>query len=105
VFERWRGLTPSELAALTRDADRGQALARVLLARDLQRQGAEAEANAMLCLALAKRPGLALRPLALGVVLRRLVGRSGASALDRWTERAIRQYRRKRFDYRYVHGR
>jgi hypothetical protein len=105
VFERWRGLSESELAALTRDAHRGQALARILLARDLQREGAEAEADAILCQALAKRPGLALRPLTLGVVLRRLAGRPGAAALDRWTDRAIRHYRLKRFDYRYVRGR
>jgi glycosyltransferase involved in cell wall biosynthesis len=105
VFERWRDLSESELAALTRDAHRGQALALILLARDLQREGAEAEADAILCQALAKRPGLALRPLALGVVLRRLVGRSGAAALDRWTDRAIRHYRLKRFDYRYARGR
>jgi glycosyltransferase involved in cell wall biosynthesis len=105
VFERWRDLTEHQLVALTRDAHRGQALARVLLARDLQREGAEAAADAMLYQALAERPGLASRPLALGVVLRRLVGRPGAAALDRWTDRVIRRYRLKRFDYRYIPGR
>ena len=105
VFERWHDLPESERAALGRDARRGQPLARVLLARDLQRAGAEAEAAAMLRQALAERPGLALRPAAVGVLFRRLLGRRGAAALDRCVTRAIRQYRRARFDYRYARGR
>lgn len=105
VFERWRDLPEGERAALRRDARRGQALARVLLARDLQRAGADAEVGAMLRQALAERPGLALRPAAFGVLLRRLLGRRGAAALDRWVDRAIRRYRLTRFDYRYARGR
>ena len=105
VFERWQDLPESERAALGRDARRGQPLARVLLARDLQRAGAEAEAAAMLRQALAERPGLVLRPAAVGVLFRRLLGRRGAAALDRYVTRAIRQYRRARFDHRYARGR
>jgi glycosyltransferase involved in cell wall biosynthesis len=105
VFERWQSLPPRALAALDRDARRGQALAGVLLARDLQRTGAEAPARAMLRRALGERPSLALRPLTLGVMLRRLVGRPGAATLDRWVESALRRYRGRRFDYRYARGR
>jgi hypothetical protein len=105
VFDRWQGLPERERSALGRVARRGQALAEVLLARDLQRAGADAEAGVMLRQALAKRPRLALRPAAFGVVLRRLLGRQGAAALDRWVDRAIRRYRLARFDYRYARGR
>jgi hypothetical protein len=59
----------------------------------------------MLRQALAERPELALRPVTLGVMLRRLVGRPRAATLDRWMESVIRRYRRARFDYRYVRGR
>jgi hypothetical protein len=59
----------------------------------------------MLRQALAERPGLALRPAAVGVLFRRLLGRRGAAALDRYITRAIQQYRRARFDYRYARGR
>src|SRR6185295_12388587 len=60
VFERWRALPDRERATLTRDARHGQALARVLLARDLQRAGAGRESLAMLRQALFERPVLAL---------------------------------------------
>jgi hypothetical protein len=105
VFERWRNLPPQELATITRDARRGQALTRILLARDLQRSGADAAARAMLRRALKDRPALALRPLTLGVMLRWLVGRPRAARLDQWMESAIRRYRLARFDYRYVRDR
>jgi glycosyltransferase involved in cell wall biosynthesis len=105
VFERWRDLPEGERVALGRAARRGQALARVLLARDLQRAGADAEAGVMLRQALAERPALAVRPAAFGVLLRRLLGRQAAAALDRWVDRAIRRYRLARFDYRYARGR
>jgi glycosyltransferase involved in cell wall biosynthesis len=105
VFERWQNLPQHELAAITRNAQRGQALARVLLVRDLQRSGADAAARAMLRRALGERPALALRPVTLGVMLRRLVGRPRAATLDRWMESAIRRYRLARFDYRYVRER
>jgi glycosyltransferase involved in cell wall biosynthesis len=105
VFERWQNLPRQELAAIARNAQRGQALARVLLARDFQRSGADAAARAMLRRALAERPALALRPVTLGVMLRRLVGRPRAATLDRWMESVIRRYRLARFDYRYVRER
>jgi hypothetical protein len=105
VFERWRDLPEDERRTLRRDASRGRALAQVLLARDLQRAGADTEAGAMLRQALAERPALALRPVACGVILRRLIGRRGAAALDRWVDRAIQRYRSARFDYRYARGR
>jgi glycosyltransferase involved in cell wall biosynthesis len=105
LFDRWRDLPEGERTALALDARRGQALARVLLARDLQRAGAGAEACAMLRQALAERPRLALRPAAFGVLLRRGLGRRGAAALDRWVDHAIGRYRRTRFDYRYARSR
>lgn len=105
VFERWQNLPRRELAALTRDAHRGQALARILLARDLQREGNDPAAQTMLRRALKERPELALRPATLGMLFRRLVGRPSAVALDRWMELVIGRYRRVRFDYRYVRGR
>jgi hypothetical protein len=105
VFERWRDLPESERGTLARDARRGQALARVLLARDLQRAGAAPEALAMLRQAFAERPLLGLRPAALGMLLRRTLGPEGTTTLDRWVRQAIQRYRATRFDYRYVHGR
>ena len=105
VFERWQDLPESERAALGRDARRGQPLARVLLARDLQRAGAEAEAAAMLRRALAERPGLVLRPAVYRSAFRRLLGRRGAAALDRWSPEPFVSYRLVRFDYRYARGR
>ena len=105
VFERWRHLPKDEFDALERDACRGQALARALLARDLQRAGSEAQAGAMLRQAVAERPMLALRPVVLAVLFRRVLRRRGAVALDRCVARAIQRYRRTRFDYRYARGR
>ena len=105
VFERWQGLSARERALLERDARRGRALAQVLLARDRQRAGAEREAGALLRQALAERPSLWLRPAAVGVWLRRALGRRGAAALDRWVDRGIQRYRAARVDYRYARGR
>jgi glycosyltransferase involved in cell wall biosynthesis len=105
VFERWRQLSESERAALGRDARRGQALARVLLARDLQRAGARGESRALLRQALAQRPALVGRPAALGALLRLTLGSGAAATLDRWTDRAIQRYRLARFDYRYARPR
>jgi glycosyltransferase involved in cell wall biosynthesis len=104
VFERWQDLPEAERSALVRDARRGQALARVLLARDRQRASADAEAGALLRRALTERPALAFRPVACGVLMRHLLGRRGAVTLDRWVDTAIRRYRRTRFDYRYGRG-
>ena len=105
VFDRWKHLPAGEYSALARDARRGQALARVLLARDLQRAGAAAESSAMLREALAARPGLVLRPVAMGVVLRGVLGRGAGAWLDRLVSRAIGRYRLSRIDYRYARGR
>ncbi len=105
VFERWRDLAEDERAILERDASQGRALARVLLARDFQRAGADAQAAALLRQAVAERPGLVFRPVAAGVVLRRALGRRGAAALDRLVDRTILRYRSARFDYRYASGR
>ena len=102
VFDCWRGLGEGERSALHRHAGRGQALAGVLLARDAQRAGGDAEAAALLREALARRPALMLRPLTLGILVRRLLGRRGARALDRRVARAILRYRARRFDYRYA---
>jgi glycosyltransferase involved in cell wall biosynthesis len=105
VFERWRGLSERERTLLERDARRGQALARVLLARHLQRTGAGREATALLRAALAQRPGLLLRPATLGTLLRWALRRRAAAVLDRFIARGIQRYRMSRFDYRYVRGR
>jgi glycosyltransferase involved in cell wall biosynthesis len=105
VFERWRALPPRERRALAAGARRGRALARVLLARDRQRAGGTTETVALLRRALAERPLLALRPATLGVLIRLVAGRGGATALDRWMQAAIHRYRTRRFDYRYVRGR
>jgi hypothetical protein len=104
VFDRWKDLPETERLALERDARRGRALARALLARDFQRTGADADAAAMLREALIARPLLALRPVACGVLLRRLIGHRAARALDGWLDHAIRRYRSTRFDYRYLRG-
>jgi glycosyltransferase involved in cell wall biosynthesis len=104
VFDRWKDLPETERLALERDARQGRALARALLARDFQRTGADADAGAMLREALAARPLLALRPVACGVLLRRLIGHRAARALDGWIDHAIRRYRSTRFDYRYLRG-
>jgi glycosyltransferase involved in cell wall biosynthesis len=104
VFERWRDLPEAERSALSRDARRGQALAHVLLARDRQRASADTEARVLLRQALAGQPALAFCPVVCGVVFRHLLGRRGAATFDRWVDRAIRRYRRARFDYRYERG-
>ncbi len=104
VFARWTGLPDAERAALARDAERGRALARVLVARHLLRSGSHAAAAAMLQRALAERPSLLFRPVALGALLRRAVGHRAAAAIDRWTDGAIRRYRTARYDYRYARG-
>ena len=105
VFQRWGDLPRCQSTALDRDARRGQVLAKLLLARDLQRGGSEADASAMLRTALAERPVLALRPAALGVLIRQVLGRPCAAMLDRWRDWAIRRYRLVCFDYRYARGR
>jgi len=105
VFERWRDLSEDERATLERDASQGRALARVLLARDFQRAGADAQAAAMLRQAVAERPRLVFRPVAAGVMFRRALGRRGAAALDRFVDHTILRYRTARFDYRYTSGR
>ena len=104
VFDRWRQLPEDEHAALRRAARRGQALTRVLLARDRQRAQARGEVASLMRDALVERPELALHPLACGVLIRHLVGSRGAAALDHWVDRAIRRYRHARFDYRYERG-
>lgn len=105
VFERWRHLPAPERERLERDAARGQALAKVLLARDLGRAGADDDAAVLLRQAVRDRPRLLARPVTLGVMLRRALGRRAAAWLDRCLAAAIRRYRAARFDYRYARGR
>src|SRR5262249_19582222 len=105
VFDRWLNLPEGERAALDRDAHRGQAIMRLLLARDLLREVAPAELGVVLRQALRDRPGLACRPLLGGALLRRGLGSRGVVALDRWVSRVISRYRMARFDYRYTRGR
>lgn len=105
VFDRWRDLPAKEIAGLRRDGRHGEALARVLLARDLQRAGEDPRAQALVRQAVAERPLLALRPITVALQMRRALGRRGALALDEWVAKAIRHYRRTRFDYRYARSR
>ena len=105
VFQRWRHLSEGERAILDRDARRGRALARVLLARDLERAQLHGKARTMLHEALAQHPWLALRPAVSGVWLRGMLGARLAAVLDRLIHGAIGRYRSMRFDYRYARGR
>ena len=105
TFRRWRDLPPDEQAALRRSARRGRLLASILLARELQRSGADLGAGAMLRRALVERPALLARPVTIGALVRRALGRGAAARLDRWRDAAIRRYRLARFDYRYARGR
>ncbi|OFV87589.1 MAG: hypothetical protein A3J75_01120, partial [Acidobacteria bacterium RBG_16_68_9] len=75
VFDRWRALPHDEQRVITQQAERGHALACLLLAADLHGQRRGADARASFRRAVAHSPWLALHPFAWRYLVTRIVGR------------------------------
>jgi glycosyltransferase involved in cell wall biosynthesis len=102
VFSRWRQLPASEQQIIARQADRGQALARLLVANELRRRQRNKEAAIVFRKALTPRSHLILHPFALMYLLRSVSGTRVSSILDRSIKQLIHAYRSIRYDYRYL---
>jgi glycosyltransferase involved in cell wall biosynthesis len=101
VLIRWQTLPAQEQQIIAQQAERGFALACLLLASELRRQQRYEKAAITFRKGLANRPFLVLHPLALGYLLKCMAGPRLSSMLDKWAQRMGLAYRRVRFDYRY----
>jgi glycosyltransferase involved in cell wall biosynthesis len=102
VFIRWQTLPGLEQQIIAQQAERGFALACLLLANELHCRQRYEEAKLIFKRGLAHRPYLALHPFALMYFINRAGGKSRLSLIaDTWRQRLILAYRRVRYDYRY----
>lgn len=101
VFERWRGLDAAEQRELQRQGTKGEALASLLLSRDLLAAGRPREAQQMF-----RRGSLRTRErmawlAATDYLVGRLLGRRIRAALDGWRRDLAIRYKRDRYDCRH----
>jgi hypothetical protein len=101
AFKHWRGLPPSEVRTLRRAAQAGLRDAGFLCAIQMHRAGRVDEAR-RLCTETV-RSGGALNVCRLWCLVRLAVGRRLGAWLDLSWQAPVREYRRRRIDYRY-HG-
>jgi glycosyltransferase involved in cell wall biosynthesis len=101
LFQRWDSLSVDERRILQRERTRARGLACFLIANALQKLGDRETALIFLREGLARAPIAVLRPVGLYPFFKHIAGPAGGAAVDRFTERLIRVYRARRFDYRY----
>jgi glycosyltransferase involved in cell wall biosynthesis len=101
VFARWQALSAREQQIIAQQAERGFALACLLLASELRRQQRYEKAAITFRKGLADRPFLVIHPFALAYLMKRIAGPRLSSILDKWAQRLSLVYRRVCFDYRY----
>lgn len=101
VFARWQTLPAREQQIIAQQAERGFALACLLLSSELHRQQLYEKAAIIFRRGLANRPFLIFHPFAMGYLLRCIAGPRLSSVLDKWTQSLSLAYRRVRYDYRY----
>jgi glycosyltransferase involved in cell wall biosynthesis len=101
VFSRWVNLDAEERRKLEEQSRKGFALACVLSARELLYAGRTADATLAFHRGRGQGPAPIARVAAADYLLSRAVGPAGRPILERARGFLIRQYRRRRFDYRY----
>ena len=101
VFARWESLPSGERGVIERQAEQGWALACLLLANEAHQQQSADKVAVIFRKGLTGRPLLALHPFAMLYCLKRALGPQIAAGLDRWGLFLIRQYRQRRYQYRY----
>lgn len=100
-LDRWRTLPARERKILERKKARGYGLACFLIGNELQRQGQRGLAASFLKEGFKVVPSAVGRPVGLYPLLKQVLTPPAALRVDRFTERLISLYRRRRFDYRY----
>jgi glycosyltransferase involved in cell wall biosynthesis len=105
AFMRWQTLPLREQQAISQQAERGFALACLLVASELQTKQYYEQAKSTFKRGVASRPFLALHPFALGYLLRCVAGPRLATIAERWVGRLVGIYRRVRYEYRYYQWR
>lgn len=101
ALSRWKTLPGEEQRVIDRARARAYGLACCLIANELQKGGQRAQARSFLQKGLKQLPSALLRPAGLYPVVKQVAGPACSSIIDRVTQRAIADYRKKRFDYRY----
>lgn len=101
AFVRWQTLPSTEQQVISQQADRGFALACLLLASELERRRCHERAEAIFKKGLAGRPFLTFHPFATGYLFKRIAGERLASIAEQGMGRLVDTYRRIRYDYRY----
>jgi hypothetical protein len=102
VLSRWDGLPLTERKLIAQQADRGFALACLLIANELCRLNLYQKASTAFTRGISSSALLRLHPFALAYLLRRIAGRRLSRVLDSWSQRVIQAYRGVRYEYRYV---
>ena len=102
VLSRWDCLPPTERKLIAEQADRGFALACLLIANELCRQNLYRTASTAFTRGISNSPLLRLHPFGLAYLLRRIAGRRLSRVFDSWLQRLILAYRRVRYEYRYI---
>ena len=100
--ERWKSLSPDQWDALRTQIKKGLMHARLRTARQLLKTGRRSEAVLSYRRALALNPFCAVAGPGAALTGSLLMGNRVTSIAERAIGRAISQYRRRRFDYRYT---
>lgn len=101
IFERWRHLDALEISELERQAARGEALASLLLSRDLLAAGRKADAQRLFRRGFMRTSGRIAWLAAADYAAGRILGRRIRGQLDTWRRGLVTHYKRDRYDCRH----
>lgn len=104
IFERWKVLSREEQHRLRIQAEKGWALANLLISGDLARNGDKETSRIPFQKATEKSLALLFHPFALSYLLRKTAPARLAFLIERVVEKLISFYRDFRFGYRYKQG-
>ena len=101
ALRSWMSCSGRERRLIEKQYQRAYALACLLIANELQREGAYDRASVFVARGLRSAPGVIVRPGGVYPVLKQMVGASAGAFLDKVRDRFVKRYRAVRFDYRY----
>lgn len=101
IFDRWRDLDVSERQELERQGRRGEALASLLLSRDLLAAGRGADARRLFRRGFLRTSQRMAWLAAVDYMLGRVLGRRVRGRLDQWRHALVVRYKQDRYDCRH----
>ncbi|HEY6192864.1 MAG TPA: glycosyltransferase family 2 protein [Bacteroidota bacterium] len=101
LFERWNSLEEKVRKSLSRQANRGKSICRLVVANEHRKKNEPMNGAKQIRRVLKEDPLILFHPFGAFYALRYLLSIVGGGRVDRWQAGLASWYRRNRYDYRY----